>query len=88
MSTAISATLPLEGGSETELPLSDRDNFPSSRLKSDPWAFEALPDAFRTEEQQQVSVHLFIGGCDGDDLDLPELGCSVHLHVSVFFPST
>lgn len=68
--------------------LSDRENFPSLRLKSDPWAFEALPDAFQTEEQQQVSVHLFIGDCDGEDLDLPGLGSSVHLPISVFFPST
>lgn len=68
--------------------LSDRDNFPSLRQKSDPWAFEAFPDASQTEEQQQVSVHLFVRDCDGKDLDLLELGSSVHLCISVFFPST
>lgn len=68
--------------------LSDRDNFPSLRLKSDPWAFEVLPDAFQAEEPQQVSVHLFVGDCDGKDLDLLELGSSVHLCISVFFPNT
>lgn len=89
MSTAISATLPLEGGSETELSHSDRDNFQACAWNLIPaWAFQVMRGALQTEEQQQVSVHLFTGRSDGKGLDLPELGDSLQLHASVLFPTT
>lgn len=88
MSTAISATLPLEEGPETDLSHSDRDNLPSLCLNLIPArAFEVLPNTLQTENQQQVSVHLFAGECDGKGLNCPELNGSVHLHTAVPFPA-
>lgn len=80
MSTATSATLPVEGGSETQPSPSDTTfqgctcNLILAR------AFEVVPNALPAEEQQQVSVHLFPGKSDGKGLELPELGWSLHLY--------